>query len=211
MKTLSKPSLAVLAAALMLAGAGCTGEEAKPVPPAEKPPAAAPAPTPKPSDIPPAAGTPEATAPSTTPSASTVEFSAADRGRAEKFINENQGKSKEAGTYEMIAGGAVQDATTPTLYYFATASVAADGNSAFAGLYSYDTKTRQWSRLYKETTKADADGTLRVLKVVSLADGKVYLVRETDLTKVSTSVSGHEAFVYDIALAKPALTVTKLP
>lgn len=195
---------------LTLAGAGCA-PEAAPVSPAEEQPAPSTGATGG-KDTKPGTSVPQDTkGPESNGVASSIAASAfEDRVRAETIINVNQGKPSELQPAEQMVGNVIVDPAHADTVYFATAGVAADGKSAFVGVYSYDTVTRQWSRLYKETAKAEANGDLALLKAVAHDGAKLYLVREPG-SGSPTVAKGDEALSYDFAEGKARLEATVLP
>src|SRR3989338_6937147 len=74
-----------------------------------------------------------------------------DRDRAQRFVNESQGKRQGNPDYETIVAGIVPDAMKADDYYFAMAGVATTPKGRFVGVYRYNTKTTAWHRLYKTT------------------------------------------------------------
>ena len=76
---------------------------------------------------------------------------------AQNTINESQGKDEGA---EKIQFGIVQDPNIKEWFYFATVD-ANDSEGEFLGIYRYETDTRNWERLYKETNVIEEPGDFR--------------------------------------------------
>ncbi len=76
---------------------------------------------------------------------------------AESTINESQGKEEGQ---ERIQFGIVQDPNIKEWFYFATLD-GSDSSADFSGIYRYETDTRNWERLYKETNTIEEPGDFR--------------------------------------------------
>ena len=102
-----------------------------------------------------------------------------DRVRAERFVNESQGKKPGDAAYETMVSGVVRKPETSNVYYFATASAGLAEKGRFVGIYRYDSQTASWHRLYK-TYLSSGENTTDILRAAGLVDEKtLVLARDT--------------------------------
>src|SRR3989344_5640182 len=104
-------SVPILLAGLILAGAGCASTTTETPSTSETPSSSSPSSSSSSTPTPPEPTTPP------TPSESTSATSFPLRDKAERFINENQGKSRDAGNFETIVDLVVTDPVEADVYY----------------------------------------------------------------------------------------------
>ncbi|HJN85332.1 MAG TPA: hypothetical protein QF873_03385 [Patescibacteria group bacterium] len=123
---------------------------------------------------------------------------------AENTINESQGKDEGQ---EKIFQGVIRDPNIEELFYFATIDES-DDDEIFLGIYKYDTITRNWERLYKETNEVTESESSRYAYNVLGFDRNQLVIKRTSLnfipglcyepllsTTETTTVDGEEVTV----------------
>lgn len=99
--------------------------------------------------------------------------------KAERFINENQGKKLGSAGYETIVDMVVADPDKAGTYYFATSAYDAATGENFVGVYSMEETSYNWWRAYKHTYKRGDDGSAPAqLRVVGKSGSMLYLVAD---------------------------------
>lgn len=92
---------------------------------------------------------------------------------AQDTINESQGKDEDQ---ERIQFGVVQDPNIKEWFYFATVDTS-DSAAIFSGVYRYETDTRNWERLYKETNTIEEPGDFRYMYHVLGYDQQALVIK----------------------------------
>lgn len=120
--------------------------------------------------------------------------------QAEMIINQSQGKTGAAGNLEQIVYGIVKDPETPTTLYFATSANHPTEN--FVGVYRYDTLTRRWTRLFKETYRSGDGQEVKRLHVVGTTGTELILTQDRlgDLLPPCTSPLLTSQTLYSLSL-----------
>ena len=103
--------------------------------------------------------------------------------RAERTINETQGKAATSDAYEHIVSGVVTSAFGPDTVYFATSS--SNPQETFVGVYLYEATTRRWQRLFKKITTPQENKPSRILRVVGATDQSLILLEDEYGRKMS--------------------------